>query len=73
MTTNRNSSRNRRPRQATPAAAPVDAVDPTIEAARQLSQQRWQEEYGYVFRDLRKLGIVSATLFAVIIVLSFFI
>ena len=73
MTTNRSSSRSRRARRATAPAPVADTtVDPTIEEARRLSHERWQEEYGYVFRDLRKLLIVSGSLFAVIIVLSFF-
>ena len=72
MTTSRNSSRNRRARRnTTPAVAPVADIEPAVEEARLLSHQRWQEEYGYVFRDLRKLLIVSGSLFAVIILLSF--
>ena len=71
MTTNRNSSRNRRKSNAAVAPAPV--VAKTVDTPQSVSHERWQEEYGYVFRDLRKLGIVSATLFAVIVVLSFFI
>ena len=71
MTTNRNSSRNRRKSNA--AAAPVPVAATTVDGAQSVSHERWQQEYGYVFRDLRKLGIVSAALFAVIIVLSFFI
>jgi hypothetical protein len=27
----------------------------------------WQAEYAYVFRDLRQLGIVSVTIFAVLL------
>ena len=72
MTTNRNSSRNRRKSSAAAAPASVVAAT-TVDATKSVSHERWQEEYGYVFRDLRKLGIVSASLFAVIIVLSFFI
>ncbi len=33
----------------------------------------WHQEYDYVLRDLRTLGIVTAALFAVIILASFFI
>ncbi len=32
----------------------------------------WRTEYGFVFSDLRKLFIVSAMLFVVIVVLGFF-
>ena len=72
MTTNRNSSRNRRKSSAAAAPTPV-VVETTVDDTQSVSHERWQQEYGYVFRDLRKLGIVSASLFAVIIVLSFFI
>lgn len=71
MTTNRSSSRNRRARRATPAAAP-EATLATVEETQRVSHQHWQEEYGYIFRDLRKLLIVSGVLFAAIIVLGFF-
>lgn len=33
----------------------------------------WREEYAYVVRDLRTLGIVSAALFGIIIIAGFFI
>ena len=72
MTSNRNSSRNRRKSSAAAAPTPV-VVETTVDDAQSVSHERWQQEYGYVFRDLRKLGIVSASLFAVIILLSFFI
>ena len=72
MATNRNSSRNRRKSSATAAPTPV-VVETTVDDSQSVSHERWQQEYGYVFRDLRKLGIVSASLFAVIILLSFFI
>ncbi len=32
----------------------------------------WTQEYGYVFRDLRQLGIVSAALLVVMLVIGFF-
>lgn len=32
----------------------------------------WKQEYGYVFSDLRKLFIVSAILFAGIVIIGFF-
>jgi len=72
MTTNRSSSRNRRARRATPAAAAPEATLATVEETQRVSHQHWQEEYGYIFRDLRKLLIVSGVLFAAIIVLGFF-
>jgi hypothetical protein len=70
MTANRNSSRNRRKSNAAVAPAPV--VAKTVDDAQLVSHARWQEEYGYVFHDLRKLGIVAASLFAIIIILGFF-
>lgn len=33
----------------------------------------WRQEYDYVIRDLRTLGIVTTVLFAVIIIAGFFI
>jgi hypothetical protein len=71
MTTNRNSSRNRRKSSAVATPTPVVA-ETTVDDATSVSHERWQQEYGYVFRDLRKLLIVSGALFGVIVVLGFF-
>lgn len=51
------------------AAAPVAA---TTTAQRTSAEVDWRTEYGFVFSDLRKLFIVSAVLFAAIVVLGFF-
>jgi len=53
------------------ATAPVATVQ-TVVAPRTSEQVDWKTEYGYVFKDLRYLGIVSGVLFAVIVVLGFF-
>lgn len=53
------------------ATTPAAAVQP-VATPRTSEQVDWKTEYGYVFKDLRYLGIVSAVLFAVIIVLGFF-
>ena len=44
-----------------------------VETPRQSDNVNWREEYDYVIRDLRSLGIVTTALFAVIIVAGFFI
>lgn len=49
-------------------AAPVQ---PTAES-RTSAQVDWSAEYGYVFKDLRYLLIVSFALFAAIVVIGFF-
>lgn len=51
----------------TPRSAPVQ----TISAPE--ASVNWRQEYDYVIRDLRTLGIVTTTLFAVIIIAGFFI
>lgn len=51
----------------TPRSAPV----PTVSAPE--NAVNWRQEYDYVIRDLRTLGIVTTTLFAVIIIVGFFI
>ncbi|HAJ34174.1 MAG TPA: hypothetical protein DCL15_00580 [Chloroflexi bacterium] len=52
----------------TPSAATTQAV-----ATPHTSEQvDWKAEYGYVFKDLRYLLIVSAILFVAIVVLGFF-
>ncbi len=48
------------------------ATTQTAAAPRTSEQINWKAEYGYVFKDLRYLLIVSAILFAVIVVLGFF-
>ncbi len=52
-------------------AVTAAAVQPAA-APRTSEQVDWKTEYGYVFQDLRYLLIVSAILFAAIIVLGFF-
>lgn len=50
----------------------VTAAAQPAAAPRSSEQVDWKTEYGYVFKDLRYLLIVSAILFAAIIVLGFF-
>jgi len=33
----------------------------------------WEEEHAYIYQDLRRLGIVSAAIFALLLVIGFFI
>lgn len=51
--------------------APMVVVQP-VAAPRTSEQVDWKTEYGYVFKDLRYLGIVSGILFAAIVVIGFF-
>jgi hypothetical protein len=78
MTTQRRRSRDRRsassgrPRSYSElykrdASVPTTSVDATA-AVIQVDTIDWNKEYGYVFADLRRLLIVSAILFAIIIV-----
>lgn len=60
-------TRNPAPTTATPRRTVV------VETPRQTDHANWHEEYDYVIRDLRTLGIVTTALFAVIIVAGFFI
>lgn len=67
-------------RSAAPSAAPSAAASvatsrrtAVVETPRQSDHLNWREEYDYVIRDLRSLGIVTTALFAVIIVAGFFI
>ena len=53
------------------SAAPVTAAAAAA-TQRTSAEVDWRTEYGFVFSDLRKLLIVSAVLFAAIIVLGFF-
>jgi hypothetical protein len=45
----------------------------TREIAAQAQTVNWREEYAHVVRDLRTLLIVSAALFAIIIITGFFV
>jgi len=51
----------------TPRPAPVRPVATAAESVN------WRQEYEYVIRDLRNLGIVTTTLFALILIAGFFI
>jgi hypothetical protein len=79
MTTSRQTPRNRR--NVTPTASKsrtegavtsATGQPPAPEAAAQGGAYSWTHDYDYVKKDLRKLGIVSAVLFAAIIVAGFF-
>jgi hypothetical protein len=81
MSTNRASSRKRKSSSANGAVQSKNAADPTSAAAVTPVQQKemigpdatgWEKNYDYVFADLRKLLIVSLSLFAIIIVAGFF-
>lgn len=54
-----------------PDAAP--AVTATAEAVLTERKVNWTQEYAYVYRDLRYLGIVSAALLLAMLVIGFFI
>ncbi len=73
MTTSRQSQRNRK--NVTPSAvkAPVPAAAAQATTGENPNgAYSWTHDYDYVKKDLRKLGIVSAVLFAAIIVAGFF-
>ena len=63
----------------TPAAAPVarpaGSVAPATPAPmqRRVSEVNWQAEYGDVFGDLKRTGILAAVIMAVMVGLSFII
>jgi hypothetical protein len=81
MSTNRASSRKRKNSSAATTVPPKNAASPTNVATMASAAQGtavapedtgWEKEYTYVFGDLRKLLIVSLSLFAIIIVIGFF-
>ena len=51
------------------AAAPVAA--PPASSPKPSPAAAWQEQYGYVGRDLKLMSVTSAVLFAAIVVASF--
>lgn len=55
---------------APPAAVPSATAQPV--AQKTSSEIDWNHEYSFVFKDLRYLLIVSALLFAAIILIGFF-
>lgn len=55
------------------AAPAVDTIETKpVGVQRSSDEVDWGTEYGFVFRDLRQLLIISVALFAVIIVIGFF-
>ena len=50
-------------------ARPATDAEPAAAVEKKVN---WAQEYGYVFRDLRHLGIVSVVLLAVMLVIGFF-
>ncbi len=68
MTNSKQAGRkNRGKSQKAPASAPASQT-----ALRGSDTVDWAHEYRYVLGDLRKLAIVSLSLFAVIILIGFF-
>ena len=72
MSTNK-SSRRRARLNANPTPAPVAQTAAPQPAPTSANKDDWRHDYDYVSKDLRKLFIVSGSLFAIIIVLGFFI
>lgn len=54
-------------------SAPASKAVATREVAAPEQAVNWREEYAHVVRDLRTLLIVSAALFAIIIITGFFV
>jgi hypothetical protein len=65
-------TRSTAPSTTTPSITPSRRTV-VVETPSQADETNWREEYDYVIRDLRSLGIVTTALFAVIIVAGFFI
>ena len=57
---------------AQPKTTTSATVAAQVDAPVVVDNSGWEKQYGYIFGDLRKLGIVSLALFAAIIVLGFF-
>lgn len=72
MATNKQSARSRRSRSQTRVSVPDQPVQPAQAELRGSESVDWSSEYGYVFSDLRKLAIVSLSIFVVIVILGFF-
>jgi hypothetical protein len=74
MSTNKSSRRRARLNaNPTPTPAPVAQTAAPQPAPASASKDDWRHDYDYVSKDLRKLFIVSGSLFAIIILLGFFI
>jgi hypothetical protein len=57
------------------AAQPVAAPTPRTSAAsggRRLFEREFNPDYTYVIKDLKRIGALAGTFFALLIVLSFF-
>jgi hypothetical protein len=54
------------------APAPAAAAAKSAGVQRSSEEVDWKTEYGFVFKDLRHLLILSAVLFAGIIIIGFF-
>lgn len=65
-----------RPRPAAPAAAvAASAIAPTPQSELPPSSNKrvdWKAEYSYVVNDLRQLGIVTVGVFALLLIIGFF-
>jgi len=74
MSTSRQSGGSRRSTSTTSrkAAPAAPAETSTLPPANGADNQSWVQDYDYVLRDLRKLAIVSLSLFAIIIIAGFF-
>lgn len=75
MASGKSRNKNRSAASQAPKQAPVAAVPTTpvaVAAAAPVDDTAWHKEYHYVFKDMRHLVIVSVALFAIIVVLGFF-
>lgn len=71
-----NSRRQRRTTSTTSRAArraDVAETAPATSSVHDTDAVDWKEEYSYVFRDLRHLTVVTVAIFALLLIIGFFI
>ena len=66
---------SRRPRRtaSTTTRSSRRSTPPANVSERGTGSMTWEEEHAYIYQDLRRLGIVSAAIFALLLVIGFFI
>ncbi len=64
------SRRQRKARRAAAAKAPELVVETTSNVSK-ASDRGFNPDYSYVIKDLKRIGLLAGTFFAVLIILSF--
>jgi len=65
------SKKNKRQTRRSPSSVVSSTATPAVESTTRSSDRDFNPDYSYVVKDLRRIGILAGTFFAILVALSF--